>query len=72
MAGPQTQLGPLETQEQNLIRQALSVEDGFIRRAAHRLNMSHQALLRRLDKWPELRQFTRNSSAALQGTEGQQ
>jgi DNA-binding NtrC family response regulator len=49
---------PLEIQERNLIREALKAEQGVIRRAAARLGMSHQALLRRLDKWPELRQPT--------------
>jgi transcriptional regulator with PAS, ATPase and Fis domain len=51
-------LTPLETQEYSMIQQALAVEKGIIRRAATRLEISHQALLRRLDKWPELRQFT--------------
>jgi transcriptional regulator with PAS, ATPase and Fis domain len=52
--GPQ--LGALEQQERNLIREALAAEQGGIRRAAARLGMSHQALLRRLNKWPDLRQ----------------
>jgi len=51
-------LTPLETQEFSLIRQALTSENGVIRRAANRLGMSHQALLRRLQKWPQLREFT--------------
>ncbi len=51
-------LSPLEAQEFSLIRQALTSENGVIRRAASRLGMSHQALLRRLEKWPQLRQYT--------------
>lgn len=49
--------GPLETQEFGLIREALLAEHGVIRRTAARLSMSHQALLRRLEKWPELRRY---------------
>jgi DNA-binding NtrC family response regulator len=48
-------LAPLEQQEYEMVREALTAERGFIRRAAARLGISHQALLRRLDKWPELR-----------------
>jgi DNA-binding NtrC family response regulator len=53
---PERQLNPIETQEYRLIRQALQSEGGGIRRAASRLGITHQALLRRLEKWPELRQ----------------
>jgi DNA-binding NtrC family response regulator len=49
------QLTPMEQQEYNLIRSTLIGEKGFIRRSATKLGMSHQALLRRLEKWPELR-----------------
>lgn len=50
------QLTPVELQEYQLIAQALRSENGGIRRAAAKLQMSHQALMRRLQKWPELRQ----------------
>jgi two-component system response regulator AtoC len=50
------QLTPLELQEYQLIAKALREENGGIRRAAAKLQMSHQALMRRLQKWPELRQ----------------
>jgi DNA-binding NtrC family response regulator len=49
------ELTPIEAQEYRLIRQALGAANGGIRRAASALGMSPQALLRRLDKWPELR-----------------
>jgi DNA-binding NtrC family response regulator len=52
----QHQLTPLEQQEYELIANTLSQEKGGIRRAAAKLGLSHQALLRRLEKWPELRQ----------------
>jgi DNA-binding NtrC family response regulator len=48
-------LTPIEEQEYQLINRTLNEERGFIRRAAAKLGMSHQALLRRLQKWPELR-----------------
>jgi len=48
-------LNPIEEQEYTLIRKTLAESGGLIRRAAAKLGMSHQALLRRLDKWPELR-----------------
>lgn len=51
-----TGLTPLEAQEYRLIRQALVESRGGIRRAAGKLGLSPQALLRRLEKWPELRQ----------------
>ena len=54
-SAPPRTLSPLEAQEYSLIRRTLADERGFIRRAAARLGMSHQALLRRLQKWPELR-----------------
>jgi DNA-binding NtrC family response regulator len=50
------QLNALDLQEYRLIQQALQAEGGGIRRAATRLGITHQALLRRLEKWPELRQ----------------
>lgn len=48
-------LAPIEAQEYRLIREALGETHGGIRRAAAKLGMSPQALLRRLEKWPELR-----------------
>ena len=52
------QLNALDLQEYRLIQQSLQAEGGGIRRAALRLGITHQALLRRLEKWPELRQVT--------------
>jgi two-component system, NtrC family, response regulator AtoC len=49
-------LSPIEQQEYDLIAKALWSEHGGIRRAAAKLGLTHQALLRRLQKWPELRQ----------------
>jgi DNA-binding NtrC family response regulator len=49
------ELTPVELAEYQLIRQTLIQEAGGIRRAAGKLGMTHQALLRRLQKWPELR-----------------
>lgn len=49
------QLTPIEAQEYRLIRETLRETNGGIRRAATKLGMSPQALLRRLEKWPELR-----------------
>lgn len=49
-------LSPLELQEYELIARTLANENGGIRRAAAKLGLTHQALLRRLQKWPELRQ----------------
>lgn len=48
-------LSPLELQEFRLIAATLREERGAIRRTAARLGLTHQALLRRLQKWPELR-----------------
>jgi DNA-binding NtrC family response regulator len=48
-------LSPIEAQEYRLIRDTLIEVNGGIRRAATKLGMSPQALLRRLEKWPELR-----------------
>jgi DNA-binding NtrC family response regulator len=45
----------IEAQEYRLIRETLALTNGGIRRAAAKLGMSPQALLRRLEKWPELR-----------------
>jgi DNA-binding NtrC family response regulator len=55
---PERQLNAIDLQEYRLIQQALQAEGGGIRRAATRLGITHQALLRRLEKWPELRQVT--------------
>ncbi len=49
------ELAPIEAQEYRLIRDTLRETQGGIRRAAAKLGMSPQALLRRLEKWPELR-----------------
>jgi DNA-binding NtrC family response regulator len=49
-------LSALEQQEYDLIARTLASENGGIRRAAGKLGLTHQALLRRLQKWPELRQ----------------
>ena len=49
------ELTPIEAQEYRLIRETLIEAKGGIRRAATKLGMSPQALLRRLEKWPELR-----------------
>jgi DNA-binding NtrC family response regulator len=48
-------LTPIEAEEYRLIREALGQTHGGIRRAAAKLGLSPQALLRRLEKWPELR-----------------
>ena len=50
------ELSALEQQEYELIAKTLASEKGGIRRAAAKLGLTHQALLRRLQKWPELRQ----------------
>jgi DNA-binding NtrC family response regulator len=42
------------TAEYQFIREALIAEKGVVRRAAARLGLSHQTLLRRLERWPEL------------------
>jgi DNA-binding NtrC family response regulator len=55
-APAQRQLSALEEQEYQLIARTLREEKGGIRRTAARLGLTHQALLRRLQKWPELRQ----------------
>ncbi|HXG47717.1 MAG TPA: sigma-54 dependent transcriptional regulator [Methylomirabilota bacterium] len=53
-----TGLPPLEAQEYRMIRATLRECHGGIRRAAAKLGLSPQALLRRLEKWPELREAT--------------
>ena len=52
---PAREMNPIEEQEYALIGKTLAEARGGIRRAAARLGMSHQSLLRRLEKWPELR-----------------
>ena len=52
---PERQLNALDLQEYRLVQQALRAEGGGIRRAAASLGITHQALMRRLEKWPELR-----------------
>lgn len=54
-------LSALEQQEYQLIAQTLASEHGGIRRAAAKLGLTHQALLRRLEKWPELRNAATSS-----------
>jgi len=51
------QLGVIEEQEYQLIAKALISEKGGVRRTAAQLGLTPQALLRRLQKWPELRQI---------------
>jgi DNA-binding NtrC family response regulator len=51
------QLTALEQKEYELIAKTLLSEHGGIRRSAAKLGLTHQALLRRLQKWPELRQM---------------
>jgi DNA-binding NtrC family response regulator len=53
----------LEQQEFELIARTLQQEHGGIRRAAAKLGLTHQALLRRLQKWPELRQSGNSSQS---------
>jgi DNA-binding NtrC family response regulator len=53
------ELTPIEAEEYRLIGEALKEANGGIRRAAAKLAMSPQALLRRLEKWPELRSETK-------------
>lgn len=52
---PDRNLTPVEAQEYRLIRATLRECHGGIRRSATKLGLSPQALLRRLEKWPELR-----------------
>ena len=59
---PARQLNAIDLQEYRLIQHALQAEGGGIRRAATRLGITHQALLRRLEKWPELRQVIQRVS----------
>jgi transcriptional regulator with PAS, ATPase and Fis domain len=54
-SAPARKLNTVEQQEYLLIQKALEEEKGAIRRAAAKLGLSHQTLLRRLEKWPELR-----------------
>lgn len=58
---PARPLSALEQQEYELIARTLASENGGIRRAAAKLGLTHQALLRRLQKWPELRQAAASS-----------
>jgi DNA-binding NtrC family response regulator len=55
-AGRARRLNAIDEQEYHLIADALRAENGGIRRAAARLGLTPQALLRRLQKWPELRE----------------
>jgi len=63
-APPERELNAIDLQEYRLIQQALQAEGGGIRRAATRLGITHQALLRRLEKWPELRLIAPGGSGA--------
>ena len=45
----------IELQEHELIKRVLIEERGGVRKSARKLGMTHQALLRRLGKWPDLR-----------------
>jgi DNA-binding NtrC family response regulator len=54
-------LTAIEQQEYDLIARTLASEKGGIRRSAAKLGLTHQALLRRLQKWPELRQMVEPS-----------
>jgi DNA-binding NtrC family response regulator len=63
-APPERELNAIDLQEYRLIQQALQAEGGGIRRAATRLGITHQALLRRLEKWPELRLVAPGGSGA--------
>lgn len=60
---PGRELPLLEAQEYALIRRILGEESGVVRRAAKRLGISSQSLLRRFEKWPELRPQRRDGSA---------
>lgn len=51
---PDRKLSSIEAQEYTLIQRTLQEENGVIRRAASRLGLTHQSLIRRLKKWPEL------------------
>lgn len=53
-----TALSPLELQEYRMIRDALIECRGGIRKSAAKVGLSPQALLRRLEKWPELREVS--------------
>lgn len=59
----QRELSPLEEQEYQLIAETLTSQQGGIRRTAAKLGLTPQALLRRLQKWPELRQRIPTSEA---------
>ncbi|GDY23677.1 hypothetical protein LBMAG56_50240 [Verrucomicrobiota bacterium] len=45
----------IEMQEHDLIKRVLIEERGGVRKSAKKLGMTHQSLLRRLGKWPDLR-----------------
>ena len=51
-------LSAVDQQEYDLIAKTLLTEHGGIRRTAAKIGLTPQALLRRLQKWPELRQIT--------------
>ncbi len=57
-------LSALEKQEFNLIRETLVQTSGGIRRAASSLGLTPQSLLRRLQKWPELRELANSGKSS--------
>jgi hypothetical protein len=58
--GSPTDLTPVELQEFELYKRVLIEERGAIRRTAARLGVSHQVVLRRLHRWPQLRELARS------------
>ncbi len=62
-AGPGA-MNPVELQEFELYKRLLVEEGGAIRRTAARLGVSHQVVLRRLRRWPELRELARTKDQA--------
>jgi DNA-binding NtrC family response regulator len=59
------QLSPIEQQEYEMIARTLLSENGGIRRSAAKLGLTPQALLRRLQKWAELRRFTTSAGEEI-------
>ncbi|HEX9047248.1 MAG TPA: sigma 54-interacting transcriptional regulator, partial [Verrucomicrobiae bacterium] len=63
-------LGVIEQQEYAMIAKVLAEEHGGIRRSAAKLGLTPQALLRRLQKWPELRQLANSAGTDKSGDAG--
>lgn len=63
--GSGVHLTPVEQQEFDLYKRVLIEERGAIRRTAARLGVSHQVVLRRLHRWPELRELARSREASV-------